>query len=220
MNPGSSYRAILFDLDGTLTDPKVGITRSIQYALGKRGLQVPNTLELESWIGPPLEASFHENAGLDEREAKRAVEDYREYFAETGIFENHVYPGIAELLEGLVKAERRLILATSKPTVYARKILEHFDLDRHFYECVGSFLDGRRVHKPEVVFEALRHVGECPVDACVMIGDREHDLAGARGNDIAAISVGWGYGSRAELERARPEHHVETVEELECLLLF
>ena len=213
------WRAVLFDLDGTLTDPKVGITRSIQHALRKRGMTPPDADALEPLIGPPLERSFREHFGLDAIEARRAVEDYREYFSVQGLYENEVYPGIPELLRGLRASGRRVGLATSKPTVYAERILEHFDLAKHFELVVGSHLDGTHVEKAEIVATALAGVSGVLPERVVMVGDRKHDVQGARANGIDAIAVTWGYGTREELSAAEPTSLAGSVEELRRLLL-
>lgn len=206
---------MLFDLDGTLTDPKVGITRSIQHALRKRGVDPPDADALAPLIGPPLLHSFQEAFGFSPDEARRAVEDYREYFSDRGLYENEVYPGIPELLARLRAEGRRIALATSKPTVYAERILAHFDLARHFEVVIGSFLDGRRVEKREVVAAALSGLAS---RRAVMVGDRKHDVEGARANGIAAIAVTWGYGPPDELLVAAPQHLARSVDELGRIL--
>jgi phosphoglycolate phosphatase len=211
-------QAVLFDLDGTLTDPKLGITRSIQHALRKRGLPVPDADALAPWIGPPLEQSFRERVGLAPDDAARAVADYREYFEPRGMYENAVYPGIPELLERLRANGVRLALATSKPTLYAERILVHFELAPHFEHVVGSFLDGRRTDKAELVADALALLDGVPRERAVLVGDRRHDLLGARANGIAAIAVGYGYGAREELIDAGAERLAESVAALGRLL--
>jgi phosphoglycolate phosphatase len=212
-------RAVLFDLDGTLTDPKAGITRSIQHALRKRGRPVPHADALEGLIGPPLEHSFRSHFAMTPAEARQAVEDYREYFADTGLFENAVYPGIPELLASLRAEGVRLALATSKPTVFAERILAHFALAEHFDQVVGSHLDGRRVEKHELIADALSTLSGVARERAVHVGDRRHDVEGARANGIDVIAVGWGYGTRAELEAARPTALAESVGALRRLLL-
>ncbi len=211
-------QAVLFDLDGTLTDPKPGITRSIQHALRKRGLPVPDMEALAPCIGPPLEQSFRERFGLAPDDAVRAVADYREYFEPHGMYENAVYPGIPELLAQLRAKGVRLALATSKPTVYAERILAHFELAPHFEHVVGSFLDGRRSDKAELVADALALLDGVPRERAVLVGDRMHDLLGARANGIAAIAVGYGYGARDELVGAGAERLAESVAALGRLL--
>ncbi len=212
-------RAALFDLDGTLTDPKLGITRSIQHALRKRGRPVPHADQLESLIGPPLEQSFREHFGMSPGDARQAVGDYREYFAEKGLFENAVYPGIAELLAALRGRQLRLAVATSKPTVFAERILTHFGLADRFEGVIGSHLDGGRVDKGELIRDALAALRVGAADA-VHVGDRRHDVLGARANGVTAIAVGWGYGTREELLAAEPHELVESVAALSRLLLL
>lgn len=214
------WRAVLFDLDGTLTDPKLGITRSVQYALRKHGIEPPDADALEPFIGPPLEQSFRLTFGFDANQARRAVEDYREYFAQQGLYENEVYAGIPALLRDLHAADVRIGLATSKPTVFAQRILDHFDLAKHFDLIVGSFLDGQRVEKSEVVAHALAGVADVSPERVVMVGDRMHDVHGAHANGIDAIAVTYGYGSREELRAAAPISLAASVDELRLLLLL
>ena len=209
---------ILFDLDGTLTDPYEGITKSVAYALRRFGIDVADRRTLRPFIGPPLAESFSKYYGLSEKEAKTAVDVYREYFSVTGIFENEVYPGIPEMLEALRSAGKTVALATSKPTVYAARILEHFSLDRYFDLCIGSELDGRRVDKAEVVRDVIAALC-ADRSSAVMVGDRLHDVIGAKKNGLAAVGVTYGYGSRAELSDAGADFTVDTVEELKKLLL-
>jgi phosphoglycolate phosphatase len=213
-------RAVLFDLDGTLTDPKAGITRSIQHALRKRGRPVPHADALEGLIGPPLEHSFRSHFAMTPAEARQAVEDYREYFAERGLYENELYPGIPELLAELRRSGLRLGLATSKPTVFAERILTHFEIAPHFECVVGSFLDGRRVEKAEVIADALAALPGVTRAGALHVGDRRHDVDGARANGIGAIAVGWGYGTREELTLAEPQALVDSVPALRRLLLL
>jgi phosphoglycolate phosphatase len=213
-------RAVFFDLDGTLTDPKLGITRSIQYALRKRGRPVPEADALEPFIGPPLEQSFRTRIGMTAADARQAVADYREYFSETGLYENAIYPGIPELLGELAGRGTPLVLCTSKPTPFAERILAHFELAKHFAHVVGSFLDGRRVEKRELVADALAAVPEVSRERVVHVGDREHDVLGARANGVASVAAGWGYGTREELLAAAPTHFAESVPALRSLLLL
>jgi phosphoglycolate phosphatase len=191
---------IYFDLDGTLTDPKIGITRSIQYALTRLDQAVPPEDELTWCIGPPLQASFRTMLGNDDL-ADRAVALYRERFGDTGIFENSVYPGIVEVLSALRVSGRRLFVATSKPVVYATRIIDHFAMNVYFERVFGSELDGTRADKTELLDFALKASGTDPQRA-TMIGDRRHDMIGARNNGMTAIGVLYGYGSEAELVAA------------------
>ncbi|WP_029078995.1 HAD family hydrolase [Bradyrhizobium sp. th.b2] len=193
-------RAIFFDLDGTLTDPKPGITGSIQYALGKLGRPVPSQDELTWCIGPPLRASFALLLGGEEF-ADRAVELYRERFGDVGLFENRVYPDIAAVLAALRERPGRMYVATSKPHVFASRIVAHFGLNGYFDHVFGSELDGTRVNKVDLLAYALEQTGADPAEA-VMIGDRSHDVIGAIRNGIRAVGVTYGYGTPEELLEA------------------
>ena len=191
---------LFFDLDGTLTDPKPGITGSIQYALEKLDRPVPSQDELAWCIGPPLRASFVALLGGEEL-ADRAVALYRERFGEVGLFENSLYPDIPAVLAALSRSPRRLFVATSKPHVFASRIIEHFGLAGYFEHIFGSELDGSRVDKADLLAYALTQSGIDPSQA-LMIGDRSHDVAGARANGIDAVGVTYGYGTEAELIEA------------------
>ncbi|AWM88789.1 HAD family hydrolase [Microvirga sp. 17 mud 1-3] len=204
----------LFDLDGTLTDPKTGITRSVQYALERLGRPVPEADALTWMIGPPLIAGFSELLGGPE-DAPEAVRLYRERFSDVGLFENEVYAGIPALLARLRDEEVRLFVATSKPHVYARRIVEHFGLAPFFGEIYGSELDNRNTDKRDLIRHILAQEGFDPAGA-VMIGDRKHDAIGARANGLAAIGVTWGYGSRQELQDAGVACLVDDPGELEA----
>jgi len=190
----------LFDLDGTLTDPRTGITRCIQYALERMGRPVPEADALTWMIGPPLLAGFTKLLGAPD-DAPEAVRLYRERFSDVGLFENEVYPGIPAVLEALRNAQVRLFVATSKPHVFARRIIAHFGLSEFFQEVYGSELDNRNADKGDLIRHILDQERFSPSEA-VMIGDREHDAIGARTNGIAPIGVTWGYGSRQELLEA------------------
>jgi phosphoglycolate phosphatase len=197
--------AIYFDLDGTLTDPKIGITRSIQYALDKLGHSAILSEDELTWcIGPPLRASFTKLLG-GEHGSDRAVSLYRERFADIGIFENSLYAGIADILTALARPGRRLFVATSKPGVFAERIIDHFGLRGHFERVFGSELDGTRSDKTQLLEYALRETSVDPSRA-IMIGDRSHDIVGARNNGMSAIGVLYGYGSREELTEAGAHH--------------
>ena len=193
-----------FDLDGTLTDPKPGITRCIQYALEHLGFPVPTQDDLVWCIGPPLHASMKKFVGTDEL-AHRAVELYRERFRDVGLFENEAYAGIEETLAKVAVGGRRLFVATSKPKVYADRIVEHFGLGGLFEHVFGSELDGTRTDKADLLAYALSAAKVDPARA-IMIGDRSHDVVGARKNGMKAIGVLYGYGSLAELTDAGADH--------------
>ena len=197
--------AIYFDLDGTLTDPKPGITRSIQYALKQLDHHtIPTEDELTWCIGPPLRASFVTLLGAD-HSADRAVALYRERFADVGLYENGVYDGIGEVLTALCASGHRLFVATSKPHVFAERIIDHFGLRGHFERVFGSELDGTRVDKSHLLEYALKQASVNPAKT-LMIGDRSHDMVGARNNGMKGIGVLYGYGSRDELLGAGAEH--------------
>ncbi len=211
----------LFDLDGTLTDPKIGITTCVQLALNYFGIEVENLDELQPFIGPPLKDSFMKFYGLSEEQAVKAMEVYRSRFAVKGLYENNMYNGIDKMLRRLRAEGYQLSVASSKPTIYVEQILEHFDIKKYFHHIVGSFLDGRRVDKEEVVEEALRLLGvsEDNKNQAVMIGDRRFDVEGAKSHGILSVAVSYGYGPKEELNEANPDYIVNTVEELETLLL-
>lgn len=208
---------VLFDLDGTLTDPKEGITKSVQYALKKFDIHVEDLNQLVSFIGPPLGLSFNEQYGFSNEEAKQAVAYYREYFQDRGLYENEVYPGMEQGLQALIAQGKTLLVATSKPTVYAVKILKHFRLHSYFRFVGGSELDGSRTDKAEVIRHVLDELRVRTEDA-VMIGDRKHDVIGAKRVGLASIAVGYGYGSEQELTDSGPTYLVNTVDELFNLL--
>ena len=217
-----SFQYLLFDLDGTLTDPKPGITRCVQYALRKFGIDEPDLDKLEPFIGPPLSDSFREFYGFDEQMAAEGVAAYRERFADTGIFENEIYPGMKEMLAGLHDAGRILAVASSKPTVYVKQILTHFGIDQYFTVIVGSELDNTRSKKEEVIEEVLRqlHQGKNGHnDRTVMIGDRKFDILGAKLSGLVSVGVTFGYALPGELEEAGADYIVDTVAQLEKLLL-
>jgi phosphoglycolate phosphatase len=196
--------AIYFDLDGTLTDPKPGITGSIQYALQKLDLPVPSQDELTWCIGPPLRASFVTMLG-GEKLADLAVSIYRERFADVGLYENSLYPGIKDVLTRLGHPARPMFVATSKPGIFAERIIDHFGLRHHFERVFGSELDGTRSDKSHLLQYALKETSVDPARA-IMIGDRSHDIVGARNNGMSAIGVLYGYGSRHELTEAGALH--------------
>jgi phosphoglycolate phosphatase len=214
-----NFENILFDLDGTLIDPKTGITRSVQHALNRLGISGKTAYSLESFIGPPLKESFRNMYGLSPAKCSLAVSWYREYFSERGMYECTVYPGIPEMLQDLLGEGRRLIIATTKPTVFAEKILTYFRLSGFFSGLIGSNLDGSRADKGEIIAHALSELCIRNKTRTVMIGDRMYDIEGARTNDIQAIAVGYGYGNTEELHAARPDFTVETVNELHQLLI-
>lgn len=213
------FTTILFDLDGTLTDPFEGITNSVAYALKKMGITPPKNSELKKFIGPPLAESFEKFYGFSKEESYKAVDIYREYFAPKGIFENTIFKGIPEMLASLKNAEKRLALATSKPTVFAEKILKHFNIDKYFDVVVGSNLDGSMTDKAEVVAAALKGLGAVEPSTTVMVGDRSHDIIGGIKNGICTVGVTFGYGTKKELEQFHADYIAGSVDELKNILL-
>ena len=194
---------VLLDLDGTLTDPRDGIISCIRHALVGLDMPCPPDRELERYIGPPLHVSFGGMFGIDSSKAQRAVELYRERFSVVGIFENKLYPGIPAALKALKHLGATLLVATSKPTVFAERIVEHFGLGEDVQAVFGSELDGTRSGKTESIAHVLKARAIRPA-AAWMVGDREHDIRGANANRVQAIGALWGYGSREELLNAKP----------------
>lgn len=215
----NNYDVILFDLDGTLTDPGLGIINSVQYALKHFGIIEKDRESLKKFIGPPLRESFMVYYAFDEVQAVHAIEKYREYFRDKGIYENAVYPLIPELLEELYDGGKKMILATSKPTEFAVRILDHFGLAKYIHFTAGSNMDGSRTIKGEVIAYAINQCQLKISPNIVMVGDRKHDLIGARETGIDSIGVLYGYGSRDELENEQPTNLARSVEELRLLLL-
>ncbi|WOA59508.1 HAD family hydrolase [Bacillus mycoides] len=209
------YTTFLFDLDGTLTDPKEGIINAVLYVLEKMGIEEVNISELDSFIGPPIQQSFADRYNTNEIEVERAVFYFREYLKQSGLLENKVYDGIGALLQELKDAGNRLFVATSKPTVFAKQVIEHFQLTTFFEEIVGSNLDGTRIQKEEIIAHILQTNEELKKEEMVMIGDRKHDVIGANSNGIASIGVLYGYGNENELSDAGAIHIVKDVEELQ-----
>jgi phosphoglycolate phosphatase len=209
-------QTIFFDLDGTLTDPMVGITGSIQYAMKKIGLDVPEAEDLLWCIGPPLLENFQTLVGSEQ--ATAAVAHYRERFSSVGLYENTLYSGIHEALSAIQGAGVRLCVASSKPHIYVRQILEHFDLIDYFENVFGSELNGTRTDKSELLRHALSETRTDASDA-TMVGDRKHDIVGALNNGVSAIGVLYGYGSVEELTRAGANRFANTPRELVSLLL-
>lgn len=201
---------VLFDLDGTLTDPGEGITNSVIFSLEKFGITVSNRAELYKFIGPPLLYSYKEYYGFSESDAKLAIKYYREYFSEKGIFENRVYDGITDMLGKLRGNNIRLSVATSKPEPFALKILEHFGLTEYFSLVAGATMDETRSEKHEVIEYALRGLHIEDKACCIMVGDRKHDILGAKKNGLKSVGVLYGYGSRGELETAGADMLAET----------
>lgn len=197
------FDVLLFDLDGTLTDPEEGITNCVKYALAAQGIVETDTAKLRRlFIGPPLFDAFTEFYGFTPERANAAVAKYRERFSVTGLFENRVLEGIPEMLERLLSAGKRLAVATSKPEVFAVRILEKFDLAKYFEVITGAELDGRRNAKDEVIAECLRRMDVTGKSGVLMIGDRRHDIIGAKKCGVKSAGVRFGYAEEGELEAA------------------
>lgn len=200
------YKYYLFDLDGTLTDPGIGITNSVMYALEKFNIHVSDRKELYPFIGPPLVDSFRKYYNFSEKQALRAVEYYREYFRAGGIFENTVYEGIPEMLEELNNRNATVALATSKPYEFSVQILDHFDLHKYF-DCIGAAtMDGSISWKADVIRHLLDKLGVIDKSSVLMIGDRDQDVEGAKANGLHCAGVLWGYGSKDELTNAGADY--------------
>lgn len=208
------YQNLLFDLDGTLTDPGIGITNSVAYALEKYGIKTNDRTQLYKFIGPPLQDSFERFYGFSKEDAKMAVQYYREYYKETGIFENKLYDGMEHLLQSLCEAGKKLFVATSKPEAFAVQILEYFSVNQYFTYIAGSNMDGTRSKKEEVIVYALKAGKIQDLSSAVMVGDREYDVTGAKKAGIASIGVLFGYGSRKELEAAGADALAESPKDI------
>ena len=205
---------VLFDLDGTLTDSKAGIARCIQHALVELGVTCPGEEALTEYVGPPLAAAFSallETA--DDAHVDRAIAAFRRRFERVGMFENALYPGIAEAIAELADLGFRLCVVTAKPHVYARRILEHFDLADRFLGVYGPELADRAYSKEALIRQACVMEGDDPQQT-VMVGDRVEDIIGAKANGLRTVAVLWGYGSHAELAKSQPEHLVRSSAEL------
>lgn len=205
------YKYVFFDLDGTLTDPEEGITKSVEYALNYFGFSVKDRRELIPFIGPPLYESFMVYYGLNEKDALKAVDVYRERFSVTGLFENRVYDGVKKVLETLKSQGKHLIIATSKPEAFTLRILEHFDLLKYFDFVAGATFDSSRVKKGDVIKYALDSIGNPDKNSVIMIGDRSHDIIGAKENGLKSIGVLYGYGDEKELTDAGANFIAENV---------
>ena len=215
-----SWETILFDLDGTLTDPAEGITKAVEVALNHYGITVEDRSTLNKFIGPPLDESFPEFYGFDDEQVREATAVFRAYFSRQGWAENIPYPGIDKLLADLKAAGKKLIVATSKPEEFAVRIMEHFDLARYMDVIAGAPMDNQEgAKKASVIRDALRRCGVEDLSTAVMVGDRRHDVAGGHQVGLKVIGVLYGYGDRPEHEAAGADYVVEDVPALRALLL-
>lgn len=206
---------LFFDLDGTLTDPAQGITNSFIHALKYFGIEIPSYETLCTFIGPPLPETFKTQFGFDEQKVAEGVKKYREYFATKGLLENSVYPGIPELLAGLKAAGKKLVVATSKPEEYSVRIIEHFGLAQYFENVCGSLMDESRSKKDEVIAYAIERNHISDKSKILMIGDRKHDILGAKKIGLKSCGVLFGYGSLEELEEAGADFISQNVSRLD-----
>ncbi|MDR1268049.1 MAG: HAD family hydrolase [Planctomycetaceae bacterium] len=212
-----NYINVLFDLDGTLTDPCEGITNSVKYSLEKFGIAEKDNGKLKLFIGPPLEKSFMEYYGFDKNTAQKAVKYYREYFSEKGIYENLLYEGIENVLKELNAQSKNCIIATSKPEIFAIKIVRYFQIEKYFKYIVGSNIEGTFIEKEDIIKSVLEKY-KLKNDVTIMVGDRKYDIIGANKNRINSIGVLYGYGTREELEKEKPTYLCNRVNELLQLL--
>lgn len=204
---------ILFDLDGTITDPFLGITKAVAYSLNSFDIRINGLDELTVFIGPPLDESFQKYYGMNEEKSWQAVEKYREYYSQIGLFENEVYEGMEDFLKSLIDSGKDLYICTSKPYIFAKKIIEHFGLTKYFKGIYGAELDGTRKNKKDVIVYCLQQE-QLNVDDCLMVGDRKHDVIGAHLNRIQCVGVLYGYGSKEEFENNDCEYIAKNLKEL------
>ena len=215
-----SWETILFDLDGTLTDPAEGITKAVEVALNHYGITVEDRSTLDKFIGPPLDESFPEFYGFNDEQVREATRVFREYFGRQGWAENIPYPGIDKLLGDLKAAGKKLIIATSKPEEFAVRIMNHFGLAQYMDVIAGASTDNQEgAKKANVIRKALQRAGVEDLSSVVMVGDRRHDVAGGHEVGMKVIGVLYGYGDRAEHEAAGADYIVEDIPSLEKLLL-
>ncbi len=210
-------KRILFDLDGTLTDPFLGITRSVAYSLKSFGIEVDDLETLKPFIGPPLDVSFREYYHMDEAQSWKAVEKYREYFSKKGLFENKVYEGMEDFLQSLLNMDMKLYVCTSKPEVFAKEILDHFSLTPYFTGIYSATLDGSLKNKGDVIAHCIKQE-QLNIQDCMMVGDRQHDIVGAHQNQIPCIGVLYGYGSLEEFQEYHCDYIAKDLIELKKII--
>ena len=213
------YKYVLFDLDGTLTDPEIGITTCVMHALDKFGIKVEDRKQLRPFIGPPLGYSFQTYYGLSEEDSELAIKYYRERFSVKGLYENEVYPGVEKMLQDLKESGKTLIIATSKPEEFTIKILKHFDLYKYFDFVAGATMDGSRGEKADVIRYALKISKIEDLSTAIMVGDRKYDILGAKENGLKSMGVLFGFGDREELTEAGADIIAESVDEVAEYLL-
>ncbi|MBP5311269.1 MAG: HAD hydrolase-like protein [Clostridia bacterium] len=211
---------VFFDLDGTVTESAPGIINSVVYAIGKMNAKMPEKDVLYKFVGPPLSESFVKYCGVDPSKTSEAITFYREYYTKKGMIENSVYPGIGELTAKLKAEGVRVVLATSKPQLFAEQILTYFGIRENFDGVFGNTMGETYADKTALLKDVFKKMNVQAEDlgGCVMVGDRSNDVEGAHGAGIRAIGVLYGYGDRAELEDAGADVIAETVEELAKIL--
>lgn len=215
----SKYEYIIFDLDGTLIDPKIGQINSVDYALKSFDIYEFNKEILSRFIGLPLKESFAKYYNFNEEQIEKGIKKYREYFINKGIEQAEIYDGVLEMLQELNKNNLKVIMATSNPTLFARKIAKTYRIEKYFYDICGSNMDGSRVLKQEIIAYAIKRNNIKELEKVVMVGDRLHDIVGAKENKIDSIGILYGYGSEKEINDAKPNYYVKTVEDLKVLLI-
>lgn len=213
------FSHILFDLDGTLTNPRLGIGNSLKYALRQMHIDGYSDEILERFVGPPLQDSFKTLFGLNERNTELAVEHFRTYFGEKGLYENIPYPGILKLMEELHLSGKRIYVVTSKLEKYAKMIIRHFGFDRYVDDLIGAEATGKHSAKGLLITHLMERNRILPSTSIVMIGDTHFDIIGAKENEISSIAVGYGFGTKETLKKCDPDYLVESVDELAELLL-
>ena len=214
-----AYKHILFDLDGTLTDPALGITNSVMYALRHYGFPVPEREKLFFFIGPPLIDSFEKHCGFSREKAVEAMGVYREYFGEKGILENEVYEGIPQLLDALVASGKKLYLASSKPELYCVQILKHFDLYKYFTFVAANTMQEDRSEKSDIIQWLYENHPEVKEEGAIMVGDTQFDVMGAQKQNLPCVAVSYGYGDKQKIADLKPDFIANSVSELKDILL-
>lgn len=210
---------VFFDLDGTLTDSALGITRSVKYALKKYGIIEEDQSKLNKFVGPPLKDSFMNLYGFGEEQAVEAIQVYREYYEVTGIKENSVYFGVEDMLKALKNAGKKLCVATSKPELYAKQILEFFNLDGYFEFVGGASMDEKFVTKADIINYVADSCSLSDKSKIIMVGDREHDILGAKTFGVKSIGVLYGYGGLDELKEAGADFIANTPNDVANIIL-
>lgn len=213
------FTHILFDLDGTLTNPRLGIGNSLKYALRQMQIDGYSNEILEHFVGPPLQDGFKNLFGMNERNTDLAVEHFRAYYGEKGLYENEPYQGIGELLEELHLSGKRVYVVTSKLEKYAQKLMRHFEFDRYIDDLQGAEYTGKHSGKGQLIEQLMERNRIQAAASVVMIGDTHYDLIGAKENEISSIAVGYGFGTQESLKGCNPDYLVGSVDELAELLL-